>query len=119
MSFLKPHAAPSPSEPTQAHEATTVAVRYAPHDASVQTSLHALEALAEARARAERVLGSELQRMEDSFIVTLKSLEDRLAIQQQEMTELQRKYDQLLKNQLANDRNLQTLRELKRVLESI
>lgn len=109
MSFLKPHLQPATAEPPAASSA----------DRGVETSLHALEALAEARTRAERVIVSELQRMEDSFIVTLKTLEDRLAVQQQELAELQRKYDQLLKNQLHNERNIQTLRELKRVLESI
>lgn len=112
MSFLKPQleaaaAAPSPFRFTS------------PPDPAVRSSLDALESLAEARGRTERVIASELQRMEDSFIATLRSLEDRLAAAQSELAEVQRKYDALLKNQLQNERHIQTLKELKRVLESV
>ena len=120
MSFLKPHveaAAPPAAQP--APEPAKGPFRFTAPDAQVRSSLDALDALAEARTRAERVLASELQRMEDSFIVTLKQLEDRLALQQQETAELQRRYDALLKSQLQNDRHIQTLKELKRVLESV
>ena len=118
MSFLKPHvesAAPPPPAP----DSSKGAFRFASPDPQVRSSLDALDALAEARTRAERIILSELQRMEDSFIVTLKQLEDRVAVQQQEFAELQRKYDALLKSQLQNDRHIQTLKELKRVLESV
>ena len=118
MSFLKPHleAAAPPAPPPATDRG---AFRFAAPDPQVRSSLDALDALAEARTRAERILASELQRMEDSFIVALKQLEDRLGLQQQEMAELQRKYDALLKSQVQNDRHLQTLRELKRVLDSV
>lgn len=120
MSFLKPHVeTAAPPAPPPAPEPSKGTFRFAPPDPQVRSSLDALEALAEARTRAERLILSELQRMEDSFIVALKHLEDRVAVQQQEMADLQRRYDALLKSQLQNDRHIQTLKELKRVLESV
>lgn len=114
MSFLKPHVEARPHEPAPPEPKATYRIPVPEH-----SPLDALHALGEARARAERIVASELSRMEDSFVVTLKALEDRLAATQAELSEMQRRYDQLLKNQLSNDRNLQTLRELKRVLDSV
>lgn len=114
MSFLKPHAE-TPAEPIETPKAT---VRFAVPD-PVRSSLDALHAIAEARERSERVIVSELQRLEDGFIVTMKALEDRVAMLQRENVEIQRRYDSLLKAQLENERHVHTLKELKRVLDSI
>ena len=120
MSFLKPHVeAAALPPPPPAPEPAKGPFRFNAPDPQVRSSLDALDALAEARTRAERILASELQRMEDSFIVALKQLEDRLAATQAELADVQRRYDNLLKNQLQNERHIQTLKELKRVLESV
>lgn len=118
MSFLKPHLEHAASPPPAAEPAKGP-FRFTAPDTGVRTSLDALDALAESRMRAERILASEMKRMEDSFIATLKELEDRLATTQAALSDMERRYDNLLKSQLNNERNVQTLRELKRVLESI
>lgn len=121
MSFLKPHLehAASPAPTPTAVELSKGPFRFTAPDAGVRTSLDALDALAESRMRAERILASEMKRMEDSFIATLKELEDRLATTQAALSDMERRYDNLLKTQLANERQVQTLKELKRVLDSI
>ena len=74
---------------------------------------------AEARARVERLVSAELQRMEDAFTIQLKEANDRAAAAQGALASLQKEHDELVSRHAEAQRKLEILHELKERLSAV
>ena len=91
-------------------------VEDAHHDSNADDDL---PSPAEARARIERLLGVELQRMEDACTVRLKEARDAAAAAQAALGALQKEHDELVSRHAEAQRKLDVLHELKLKLEGL